>query len=74
MKHILFDFEKCSFDILDNELYIKFSLEGAAELAGCKILKVETHKFEPQGVTAICFISRKSYEYSYLARKRYCKV
>ena len=55
MKHILFDFKKCSSDILDNELYIKFSLEGAAEVAGCKILKVETHKFEPQGVTGYAF-------------------
>ena len=57
MKHILFDFKKCSSDILDNELYIKFSLEGAAEVAGCKILKVETHKFEPQGVTAYALLA-----------------
>ena len=57
MKHILFDFKKCSSDILDNELYIKFSLEGAAEVAGCKILKVETHKFEPQGVTGYALLA-----------------
>ena len=57
MKHILFDFKKCSSDILDNELYIKFSLEGAAEVAGCKILKIETHKFEPQGVTAYALLA-----------------
>ena len=57
MKHVLFDFEKCSSDILDNELYIKFSLEGAAEIAGCKILKVETHKFEPQGVTGYALLA-----------------
>ena len=57
MKHILFDFKKCSSDILDNELYIKFSLEGAAEVAGCKILKIETHKFEPQGVTGYALLA-----------------
>ena len=57
MKHILFDFKKCSSDILDNELYIKFSLEGAAEVAGCKILKVETRKFEPQGVTGYALLA-----------------
>ena len=57
MKHILFDLKKCPFDTLDNELYVKFSLQGAAEVAGCKLLKVETHKFEPQGVTGYALLA-----------------
>ena len=57
MKHILFDLKKCPFDFLDNELYVKFSLQGAAEVAGCELLKVETHKFEPQGVTGYALLA-----------------
>ena len=57
MKHILFDLEKCEFDLLNDESFIKETLEGASKSAKCEILKVETHKFEPQGVTGYALLA-----------------
>ena len=57
MKHILFDLEKCEFDLLNDESFIKETLEEASKVAKCEILKVETHKFEPQGVTGYALLA-----------------
>ena len=57
MKHILFDLEKCEFDLLNDESFIKETLEEASKVAKCQILKIETHKFEPQGVTGYALLA-----------------
>ena len=57
MKHILFDLKKCSPELLNDENFIKESLEEASKVAKCEILKVETHKFEPQGVTGYALLA-----------------
>tara|TARA_B100001109_G_scaffold50386_1_gene40554 strand:- start:93 stop:425 length:333 start_codon:yes stop_codon:yes gene_type:complete len=57
MKHILFDLSKCSPKLLDDETFIKDSLTEASKAAKCEILKVETHKFEPQGVTGYALLA-----------------
>ena len=58
MKHILFDFKDClSIHLLDDEEYVKESLKLAAEAAGCEILKIDSHKFDPQGVTAYALLA-----------------
>jgi len=57
MRHILFDLIDCPFDLLDEEEFIKESLVHAAIVAKSPYLKVETHKFEPQGVTALVMLS-----------------
>tara|TARA_Y100000766_G_scaffold42214_1_gene32236 strand:+ start:129 stop:299 length:171 start_codon:yes stop_codon:yes gene_type:complete len=56
MKHILFDLKGCLFDsLLDNEEYIQESLQKASEVCSSKVLKIETHKFDPQGVTGYAY-------------------
>ena len=57
MKHILFDLKKCSPELLNDENFIKDSLKEAAKAAKCDILKIETHKFEPQGITGYALLS-----------------
>ena len=58
MKHILFDLKDCLFDnLLDNEEYIQESLQKASEVCGSKVLKIETHKFNPQGVTGYALLA-----------------
>ena len=57
MKHILFDLKKCSFELLNDENFIKESLKEAANKAKCEVLKIETHKFEPQGITAYALLA-----------------
>ena len=56
MKHILFDLLDCPFDLLNEEEFIKDSLINASIIAKSKYLKVETHKFEPQGVTGYALL------------------
>ena len=57
MKHILFELEGCPFPTLDNEEHIKFCLFHAAEASRSKVLKVETQKFIPQGVTGFALLA-----------------
>jgi len=57
MKHTLFDLRGCLFDsLLDEEEFIRDSLVNAAIVAKSPYLKIETHKFEPQGVTGFAML------------------
>lgn len=59
--------------LLDDEEFVRNALVQAAEAAGATLLQLVSHKFEPQGVTAIALlaeshISLHSYpEYGYAA-------
>ena len=57
MKHILFELEGCPFSTLDDEEHIKFCLLHAAKASHSQVLKIETHKFEPQGVTGFALLA-----------------
>ena len=57
MKHILFELEGCPFSALDDEEHIKFCLLHAAEASHSQVLKIETYKFEPQGVTGFALLA-----------------
>ena len=57
MRHILFDLLDCPFDLLNEEEFIKDSLINASIVAKSKYLKIETHKFEPQGVTGYALLA-----------------
>ena len=46
----------CSF-LLDDEDFVKAALKGAALKAKATLLKISSHKFEPQGVTAIALLA-----------------
>ena len=52
MKHVLFDLKQCLMSQpLDDEEYVKETLIEATKIANLELLKVDTHKFEPQVVT-----------------------
>ena len=57
MKHILFTLKGCPSDLLDDELHIRDVLVDAARLAQSRVLDVSSHKFSPQGVTAIVLLA-----------------
>ena len=57
MKHVLFELEGCPSPTLDNEEHIKFCLFHAAEASYSKVLKIETQKFVPQGVTGFALLA-----------------
>ena len=57
MKHTLFDLRGCLFDsLLNDEEFIRDSLVNAAIVAKSPYLKIETHQFEPQGVTGFAML------------------
>ena len=58
MKHILFDLKQCLITSpLDDEEYVKETLIEASKIAKLELLKVETHKFQPQGVTGFALLA-----------------
>ena len=57
MKHILFDLKQCLITSpLDDEEYVKETLIEASKIAKLEMLKVDTHKFQPHGVTGLSLI------------------
>ena len=53
MKHILFTLKDCNQWSLDDELTIKSVVKNAADVAEFTLLTLNSHKFEPQGVTCV---------------------
>jgi len=57
MKHILFDLKECPYDLLDDERFVRNSLFHASLLSESEIIKIDFHKFYPQGVTAFAMLA-----------------
>ena len=57
MKHILFDLIDCPCDLLDDERFVRNSLFHASLLSNSEIIKIDFHKFHPQGVTAFAMLA-----------------
>ena len=52
-KHLLVEFHGCSAEVLNDLTLIQETMVAAAEMAGCTVLNVFFHHFNPQGVTGI---------------------
>jgi len=57
MKHILFTLKECSENLLNDESHIRNVLVHASHLCKSTLLDVSSHKFDPQGVTAIALLA-----------------
>ena len=57
MKHILFDLIDCPSDLLDDERFVRNNLFHASILSKSEIIKIDFHKFHPQGVTAFAMLA-----------------
>ena len=58
MKHVLFDLKECLItSSLNDEEYVKDTLIEAAKIGKLEILKVDTYKFEPHGVTGYALLA-----------------
>lgn len=70
-KHAIYELLGGDPNLLDDENFVKKALRDAAEAAGATLLGLITHKFEPQGVTAVALLSESHLsfhswpEYSY---------
>ena len=56
-KHLLLELYRCDFDKLNDESFLRCSLNRAAKLAKANVLNLISNKFEPQGVTAIALLA-----------------
>ena len=57
MKHILFDLIDCPSDLLDDERFVRNNLFHASILSNSEIIKIDFHKFYPQGVTGYALLA-----------------
>ena len=56
-KHLLLELYRCDFEKLNDESYLRCSLNRAAKLANATVLNLMSNKFEPHGVTAIALLA-----------------
>ena len=56
-KHFLLELYKCNYEKLNDESFLRCTLNNAAKLANATVLNLISNKFEPQGVTAIALLA-----------------
>ena len=56
-KHFLLELYRCDFEKLNDESFLRCTLNNAAKLADATVLNLISNKFEPQGVTAIALLA-----------------
>jgi len=57
MKHILFTLKGCDEIFLDEENYIRDVVYHASVQCNSTLLSLNSHKFEPQGVTCVAMLA-----------------
>jgi len=56
-KHLLLELYRCDCEKLNDESFLRCTLNKAAKLAKATVLTLISNKFEPQGVTAIALLA-----------------
>ena len=56
-KHLLLELYRCDSEKLNDESFLRCTLNRAAKLAKATVLNLISNKFEPQGVTAIALLA-----------------
>ena len=56
-KHLLLELYKCDSEKLNDESFLRCSLNRAAKLAKATVLNLISNRFEPQGITAIALLA-----------------
>ena len=56
-KHLLLELYRCNYEKLNDESFLRCTLNKAAKLANATVLNLISNKFEPQGVTAIALLA-----------------
>ena len=73
-RHCVFELEGGDPLLLDNEDFIKNALMEAAAEANATLLSTVSHKFEPQGVTAIALLSESHISIHTWPEERYAAI
>ncbi len=56
-KHLLLELYRCDCEKLNDESFLRCTLNRAAKFANATVLNLISNKFEPQGVTAIALLA-----------------
>ena len=56
-KHLLLELYRCDCEKLNDESFLRCTLNRASKLANATVLNLISNKFEPQGVTAIALLA-----------------
>ena len=56
-KHLLLELYRCDYEKLNDESFLRCTINRASKLAKATILNLISNKFEPQGVTAIALLA-----------------
>ena len=56
-KHLLLELYGCDYEKLNDESFLRCTLNKGAKLANATVLNLISNKFEPQGVTAIALLA-----------------
>ena len=56
-KHLLLELYRCDYEKLNDESFLRCTLNKASKLAKATVLNLISNKFEPQGVTAIALLA-----------------
>ena len=56
-KHLLLELYRCDHEKLNDESFLRCTLNRASKLANATVLNLISNKFEPQGVTAIALLA-----------------
>ena len=56
-KHLLLELYKCDYEKLNDESFLRCTINRAAKLANATVLNLISNKFQPQGVTAIALLA-----------------
>ena len=56
-KHLLLELYRCDYEKLNDESFLRCTLNRSAKLANATVLNLISNKFEPQGVTAIALLA-----------------
>ena len=56
-KHLLLELYRCDYEKLNDESFLRCTLNRAAKLAKATVLNLISNKFEPQGVTCLLYTS-----------------
>ena len=56
-KHLLLELYGCDFEKLNDESFLRCTLNNSARLANATVLNLISNKFEPHGVTAIALLA-----------------
>ena len=56
-KHCILELYQCRGDRLDDEAFLRSSITQAVQQAGATLLQLISHRFSPQGVTALALLA-----------------